>query len=65
MSDPREKRAKRLYMKIFFGKEELYKRFLELYDIEVAGGSAESEQKAMIIFRDEYEEVEDDWIKRG
>jgi len=65
MSDPREKRAKRLYMKIFFGDKELYKEFLEYYDLAVEDGSQEPEEKAMITFREKYEDTEDGWQKIG
>jgi len=61
MPDPRERRAKRLYMKVFGDDAELYKRFLELYDEAVADGSTEPEDKAMIMFRDEHEETEEGW----
>ena len=63
MADPREKRAKKFYMKIFFDDKDLYKIFLEYYDKAVEEDSAEPEAKAMIMFRDEYEEIEDGWRK--
>jgi len=67
MSDPREKRAKKLYMKIFFGDEDLYNEFLQLYDAAVADGSASPEDAAMIHFRDKYVEIDEKpgWVERG
>jgi len=65
MLNPRDKRAKRFYMKVFAGDIKLYERFLELYDIEVVGGSVSPEDAAFIRFRDEYQEIDDGWIERG
>lgn len=65
MSDPREKRAKSLYMKIFFGDKDLYDEFLQLYDAAVADGSVSPEDVAMIHFRDKYQETDDGWTERA
>ncbi len=54
---------KKLYLKVF-GSQELYGVFLVLFKQAVADGSASPEEKAMILFRDEYEEIEDGWQKK-
>lgn len=64
MADPRSKSEKKFYMKVFV-KKELYDEFLKYYDQAVADGSASPEDKAMVIFRDRYEETEDGWIERA
>ena len=63
MADPRGKRAKKFYMKMFFNDNSLYKEFLGYYDEALESGSANPEAKAMIMFREKYEETEDDWRK--
>jgi len=65
MADPREKRARKLYMKIFFGDKDLYNDFLAYYDEAVERDSAEPEASAMIMFREKYEEIEDGWRRIG
>lgn len=64
MADPRTRRAKRFYMKIFDRDVTIYKAFLEYYDRAVEQGSADPEALAMIWFREDYEETEDGWRKK-
>ena len=54
---------KKFYLKVF-GSQELYDVFLELFHQAIEDGSASPKEKAMILFRDEYEEIEDGWRKR-
>jgi len=65
MADPRERKAKRLYMKIFFGDKELYKEFLELYDNAVSNDSVDPESAAMVHFRDRYLDTDDGWVEKA
>jgi len=66
MADPREKRTKSLYMKVFFGDKDLYNEFLELYDAAVDDGSVNPEGVAMIHFRDKYVEIDEKpgWVEK-
>lgn len=63
-ADPRDKRAKRLYMKIFFGNVDLYNEFLGYYDVAVEEGSASPEDKAMIVFREKWIETDEGWQEK-
>jgi len=63
MTDVISKSEKKFYLKVF-GSQKLYDVFLELFYQAVADGSASPKEKAMILFRDEYEETEDGWKEK-
>ncbi len=54
---------KKFYLKVF-GSQELYDVFLGLVQQAIEYGSVSPKERAMILFRDEYEEIEDGWRKR-
>lgn len=54
---------KKFYLKVF-GSQKLYGVFLELFYQAIEDGSASPKEKAMILFRDRYEEAEDGWREK-
>jgi len=63
MADVISRSEKKFYLKVF-GSQELYDVFLELFNKAVEDGSASPKEKAMILFRDKYEETEDGWREK-
>jgi len=60
MADEISASEKKFYLKVF-GSQKLYDVFVKLFHQAVADRSASPKEKAMILFRDKYEETEDGW----
>jgi len=63
MTDVISRSEKKFYLKVF-GSQKLYDIWLDLFHQAVEDGSASSKEKAMILFRDRYEEVEGGWREK-
>jgi len=63
MTDVISKSEKKFYLKVF-GSQKLYDVWLELFNKAVEDGSASPKEKAMILFRDQYEETDDGWREK-